>query len=30
MVFDENPGIFHGYMPYENEKPIGWEFVRND
>ena len=29
MVFDEHPGIFHGYMPYENDRPIGWEFTRS-
>ena len=28
LVFDDDPRAFHGYMPYENGKPVGWEFVR--
>jgi len=28
LVFDEDPRIFHGYMPYENECPIKWHFER--
>lgn len=28
MVFDDDPRAFHGYMPYEGGKPLGWEFVR--
>lgn len=28
LVFDEDPRAFHGYMPYQNDKPLGWSFVR--
>ena len=28
MVFDDDPQIFHGYMPYKNESPINWSFQR--
>ena len=28
MVFDDDPRIFHGYMPYEGEKNLGWSFER--
>ncbi len=28
MVFDENPGIFHGYMPYDKGSPLSWNFSR--
>jgi 8-oxo-dGTP diphosphatase len=28
MVFDDDPRIFHGYMPYKNESPINWSFHR--
>jgi len=28
LVFDGNPQVFHGYMPYENGKPVGWEYER--
>jgi 8-oxo-dGTP diphosphatase len=28
LVFDENPKIFHGYMPYRNGNPISWHYVR--
>ncbi len=28
MVFDDDPRIFHGYMPYKNESPIDWSFHR--
>lgn len=28
LVFDENPGIFHGYMPYDNGHPLSWSFNR--
>jgi len=28
MVFDEDPRVFHGYMPYENDRPISWKYVR--
>lgn len=28
LVFDGNPKIFYGYMPYRNGKPLSWNFVR--
>jgi 8-oxo-dGTP diphosphatase len=28
LVFDSDPRIFHGYMPYANDKPLNWSFVR--
>ena len=28
LVFDEDPRMFHGYMPYENGCPIKWHFER--
>jgi 8-oxo-dGTP diphosphatase len=28
LVFDDDPGVFHGYMPYEGDKPIGWSYTR--
>lgn len=28
LVFDNDPRIFHGYMPYENASPIGWNYSR--
>jgi 8-oxo-dGTP diphosphatase len=28
LVFDNDPRPFHGYMPYEHDKPKGWSFVR--
>jgi len=28
MVFDEDPRVFHGYMPYDNNRPISWKYVR--
>lgn len=28
MVFDADPRPFHGYMPYDKEKPLSWSFVR--
>lgn len=29
LVFDDDPRVFHGYMPYHNEKPLDWQFSRN-
>lgn len=29
LVFDSDPRPFHGYMPYENGKPISWKFTRD-
>ncbi|WP_136810052.1 NUDIX hydrolase [Desulfosediminicola flagellatus] len=28
LVFDDDSRIFHGYMPYENAKPLGWQYTR--
>ena len=28
LVFDKNPKMFHGYMPYHNGHPISWQYVR--
>lgn len=28
LVFDENPRIFHGHMPYKNGRPVSWNFIR--
>ncbi len=28
LVFDDDPRAFHGYMPYENDRPKGWSYVR--
>lgn len=28
MVFDSDPRIFHGVMPYENGRPVGWRVER--
>lgn len=28
LVFDKDPRSFHGYMPYQNNRPQGWNYVR--
>jgi len=28
MVFDDDPRIFHGVMPYRDKRPVGWSFNR--
>jgi len=28
LVFDDDPRVFHGYMPYKNNKPLSWSYVR--
>jgi 8-oxo-dGTP diphosphatase len=28
MVFDADPRVFHGYMPYENSRPLSWHYTR--
>lgn len=28
LVFDDDPRAFHGVMPYENGRPIGWKYER--
>ncbi len=29
LVFDEDPRQFHGTMPYDGDRPLGWSFERN-
>jgi 8-oxo-dGTP diphosphatase len=29
MVFDDDPRMFHGYMPYGGDKPISWDYSRD-
>lgn len=28
LVFDNDPRVFYGYMPYEKDKSLGWSYVR--
>ena len=28
LVFDNDPKVFHGHMPYKNGKPVGWHYSR--
>lgn len=28
LVFDHDPRVFHGFMPYENETPLNWTYTR--
>ncbi len=28
LVFDDDPRVFHGYMPYDNGKPLDWKYSR--
>ena len=28
LVFDDDPRIFHGHMPYDNQKSRGWSYER--
>lgn len=28
LVFDGDPRPFHGYMPYRDNRPVGWSFTR--
>jgi len=28
LVFDDDPRTFHGFMPYENDKPLDWSYTR--
>lgn len=28
LVFDEDPRIFHGFMPYRNGRPVQWTYRR--
>ncbi len=29
LVFDEDPRMFHGFMPYAGNKPLGWTCTRS-
>ena len=28
LVFDHDPRLFHGVMPYKNGQPVGWSYMR--
>lgn len=28
LIFDNDPRQFHGYMPYQNNKPLSWSYSR--
>ncbi|MBT8333210.1 MAG: 8-oxo-dGTP diphosphatase [Deltaproteobacteria bacterium] len=28
LVFDDDPRIFHGYMPYSGNRPLSWHYSR--
>lgn len=28
LVFDNDPRVFHGYMPYNNASPLSWSYSR--
>ncbi|MDD5759060.1 MAG: 8-oxo-dGTP diphosphatase [Desulfobulbaceae bacterium] len=28
MVFDQDPRVFHGCMPYQNTRPVSWSYLR--
>jgi 8-oxo-dGTP diphosphatase len=28
LVFDDDPRVFHGYMPYDGNKPLDWKYSR--
>jgi 8-oxo-dGTP diphosphatase len=28
LVFDDDPRMFHGYLPYKDGKPVTWNFMR--
>jgi len=28
LVFDDDPRMFHGYMPYDNGRPLSWHYTR--
>ena len=28
LVFDDDPRAFHGHMPYDGGRPVGWTFER--
>lgn len=28
MIFDDDPRVFHGYMPYRDGRPVAWSYCR--
>jgi 8-oxo-dGTP diphosphatase len=28
LVFDNDPRVFHGFMPYSENRPVGWSYNR--
>lgn len=28
LVFDDDPRPFHGYLPYDHDRPLDWSFTR--
>lgn len=28
LVFDDDPRVFHGYLPYRNGRPLDWSYSR--
>ena len=28
LVFDDDPKLFHGYMPYRDGRPLSWDYER--
>lgn len=28
LVFDKDPRLFHGHMPYQNGRPLSWQYNR--
>jgi len=28
LVFDDDPKMFHGFMPYKDGRPLSWNYVR--
>lgn len=28
LIFDDDPRIFHGHMPYKNGRPVSWNYIR--
>lgn len=28
LLFDDDPRVFHGFMPYEGDKPVDWSYHR--
>lgn len=28
LLFDSDPRLFHGFMPYDRDRPVGWSYSR--